>query len=68
MPAHGYATPGGEVGGQFLYSLVEDLRGGCEGKWSTKHFIVFQTVILKQLRHMSGSQAIQQLIEKRLDA
>ena len=37
-------------------------------RWNSERFIVFQTVILQQARHVIASQVIRRRIEKRLDA
>ena len=51
-----------------MLDLVEELHRVRNRQWNSGRFIVFQTVILQQARHITAYQAIRQRIEKRLDA
>ena len=68
MPSRRYDAPSGRVGRRFVGTLGAELKGVRNRLWNLERFIVFQTVILQQSRHVTASQAIRQRIEKRLDA
>ena len=51
-----------------MLDLVEELHRVRNRQWNSGRFIVFQTVILQQARHITAYQEIRQRIEKRLDA
>ena len=68
MPLRRYDVPSGKVGRCDVVALVEEMRRVGDRLWNSERFIVFQTVILQQARHITASQSIQQRIEKRLDA
>ena len=68
MPSRRYDAPGGRVGCRFVGTLGVEFKGVGDRLWNLERFIVFQTVIVQQARHVTASQAIHQRIGKRLDA
>ena len=56
------------VGHRFVGMLGAKMQGVRDRRWNSERFIVFQTVILQQSRHVTASHAIRRRIEKRLDA
>ena len=62
-----YDSLGGNMGRQFVRTLIDELWGVQERRWNADHFIVFQKVILQRARHLYGVQAIRRRIRKRLD-
>ena len=55
------------VGRWFVGMLGAKLQGVRDRRWNSERFIIFQTVILQQDRHVTASHAIRRQIEKRLD-
>ena len=68
MPSRRYDTPSGKFGRRFVVALVGYLRWLRDRLWNSERFVVFQTVILQQARHVTASQAIRRRIEKRIEA
>ena len=68
MPSRRYDAPSGKVGRWFAGMLGAELQGVWDRRWKSERFIVFQTVILQQARHVTASHAIRRRIEKRLEA
>ena len=68
MPSRRYDTPSGKVERHFVGDLNSELCRVWERWWNSERFIVFQTVILQQSRHITAYHAIQRRIKKRLDA
>ena len=67
IPSRRYDAPGGKVGRMFVGTLREEMKGVQDRQWNSERFIVFQTVILERVYHVTASQAIRRRIEKRLD-
>ena len=67
MPLRRYDAPSGRVGCRFVGTMGVELKGVRDRLWNSERFIVFQTVILLQSRHITASQAIRWRIEKILD-
>ena len=63
-----YDAPSGKVGRRFVGTLGAEMQGVRDRRWNSERFIIFQTVILQQARHVTASHAIRRRIEKRLDA
>ena len=68
MPSRRYDAPSGKFGRRFVEMLGAEMHGVRERRWNLERFIVFQTVILQQARHVTTSYAIRRRIEKRMDA
>ena len=68
MPLRRYDVPSGKVGRRFVRMLGAKMQRVRDRRWNSERFIVFQTVILQQARHVTASHAIRGRIEKRLDA
>ena len=68
MPSRHYDAPSGKVGRRFVGMLGAEIQGVRDRRWNSERFIVFQTVILQQARHVTASHTIMRRIEKRLDA
>ena len=68
VPSKRYDAPNGRVGRRFAGMRWDKLRGVRERLWNLEPFIVFQTVILQQARHVTASHAIRRRIKNRLDA
>ena len=68
MTLRRYDAPSGKFGRRFVGMLGAKLQGVRDRQWNSERFIVFQTVILQQARHVTTSHAIRRRIEKRLDA
>ena len=67
MTLRRYDAPSGKVGRCFVEALMGDMQGVWDRQWNLERFIVFQTVILQQDRHVTASQSIRRRIEKRMD-
>ena len=63
-----YDAPGGKVEIRLTQTLGAELRVVCNRKCNVGRFIIFHTVMLHQACHVSGAQAVQHWITKRLDA
>ena len=68
MPSRRYDAPSGKVGRRFVRIIGAEMQGVRDRWWNWERFIIFQTVILQQTRHVTASHAIRRHIEKRLDA
>ena len=68
MTSRRYDALSGKFGRRFVRTLGEELKGVQDRRWNSERFIVFQTVILQQARHVTASQAIRWRIENQLDA
>ena len=68
MPLRHYDAPSGKVGRRFVGTLGKEMKRVRDRQWNSERFIVFQTVILQQARHVTASQAIRRRNENRLDA
>ena len=62
MPSRRYAALRGEVGRRFVGTLGAEMQGVWDRRWNSERFIIFQTVILQQARHVTISHAIRRLI------
>ena len=58
MSSQRYDAPSGEFGQRFVVALVGDLQGVQERLCNLEWCIVFQTVILQLVQHVTASQAI----------
>ena len=56
MPSQRYDAPIGKVGQRFVVALLEYMREVKDRRWKLERFILFQTVILQQARHVTASQ------------
>ena len=68
MPARQYKATTGKVGGLFVQSLTNNLRGVRACRWNTKWFIVFLMVILYHATQITAPHTIWRRIGKHLDA
>ena len=57
-----------ELGRCFVRALNDDLHGLRDRQLKLEQFIIFQTVILKCVQHVTASHTIRRRVEKRINA
>ena len=60
--------PSGRVRCLFVHALDVELTGVQQRRWNAERFIVFQTVILQRVWHITKSCNIRRQIDRRLNA
>ena len=68
MLAWRYNSPSGRVGRRFVHALTAELTGVRQRRWNTERFIVFLTVTLQHVQHVTKSCEIRQRIDWKVDA
>ena len=58
LPTQRYGVPSGCVGKNFVSTLTADLDGIQALKWNVERVIIFQTVILRHARLVTGAKNI----------
>ena len=68
IPSCCYDSLSGKVERRFVEALNAEMCGVQDRWWNLGQFIVFQTVILQQVCHITAYHVIQRRIKKSLDA